>query len=375
MNLMTAHNQWANRPSDQRFETLADLRKSVHTRRMRARTHTVSVNDLHLSSEGEEIFVNGRLSKAAPSNWAFGQLSQVIGAPAGYLRSLPAPLAVNCIQHGLTKCEREEHKLMTLAPESGDNVLELQAVTSTSYGRIWDADVVDSVSRIVERTNGKFFNPKAYVCNGKGFGGITGEVKGSGLYASDRDVFVFMIDGGSLLDAGPRAQLNRGFIVWNSEVGSKTFGLMTFLFNQVCGNHIIWGAQNVNKLVIRHTANGPYRFDAEAAPELARYAQASAQPLIDTVRAAQAYMLPEPASKDETLISALAAWQPVRSARFTRSEISSAIDFAKAEEGDCRTLWHLVQGATAYARGFDFIDSRVDLEKRAGSLLSIVERN
>lgn len=368
---MTAHNQWATRPADQRYETLDELRKAVHNRRMRARTHTVDAKDIRISTTGvagdNSLLVNGKLSKAAPSNWAFGQLAGIVGAPAGYLRNLPAPLAAECLQHGLNKCEREEHKLMTLAPEdSTDGILGLQAVTSTSYGRIWDADVVDSVTRIVERTNGKFFNPKTYTEQG---------IKGSGLYASDRDVFVFMIDGGSVLDAGPRAQLNRGFIVWNSEVGSKTFGLMTFLFNTVCLNHIIWGAQNVNKLVIRHTAGGPYRFDSEAAPMLNEYAEASAQPMIDTVRAAQSYMLPQPASKDETLVQTLASWAPITKARFTRGEISSAIDFAKAEEGDCRTLWHLVQGATAYARGFDFIDSRVDLEKRAGSLLSIVERN
>lgn len=371
---MTAHNQWATRPADQRFETLDALRAAVHARRLRSRTHTVPVKDLRLSADSNEIFVNGRLSKAAPSHWAFGQLANVVGAPAGYLRNLPAPLAVQCIQHGLSTCDREEHKLMTLAPEQGE-VLDLQAVTSTSYGRIWDADVVDSVNRIVERTNGKFYNPKAYVNGGKGFAGVTGEVRGSGLYASDRDVFVFMIDGGSLLDAGPRAQLNRGFICWNSEVGSKTFGLMTFMFNVVCGNHIIWGAQNVNKLVIRHTASGPARFDGEAAPMLREYAEASAQPMIDTVKAAQAFMLPQPESKDQTLRDTLAAWSPIAKARFTRGEVASAIDFAKSEEGDCRTLWQFVQGATAYARGFDFIDSRVDLEKRAGSLLSIVERN
>jgi hypothetical protein len=41
------------------------------------------------------------------------------------------------------------------------------------------------------------------------------------------------------------------------------------------------------------------------------------------------------------------------------------------EEGDCRTLWHVIQGATAHARGFDYVDARVELETKAGKLLEL----
>ena len=44
---------------------------------------------------------------------------------------------------------------------------------------------------------------------------------------------------------------------------------------------------------------------------------------------------------------------------------------AVREEGECRTLWQFVQGLTAYARGFDFIYARTELETRAGKLLDI----
>jgi len=227
---------------------------------------------------------------------------------------------------------------------------------------------VDAVSRIVERTGGRFYNPRAYAHKGQanGFSTIdTGKTEPAGLYASDRDVFMFLIDGGSLLDAGPRAQLNRGFFVWNSEVGARTFGLMTFLFNVVCGNNIVWGAQDVNKVVIRHTSGGPARFDRDAVPALLEYVNASAKPLEDSVRKAQALVI---GSDQEQVTAYLLAH-----GKFSRSEIKSAIDFAKAEEGDCRTLWQLVQGFTAYARGFDYVDSRIDLETRAGKLLNVVQ--
>jgi hypothetical protein len=349
-NLYEASEQWRNRPADERFETLDALRQSVQARRLRSRSVDLETNRINITESDNRLVVNSSITACEPTHWSFGQLAVNIGAPASYLRSLPRPLVQQCFEHGLKNANRETVKFMTVARDEGPNIL--QAVTSATYGRIWDADVVDAVQRVVDRTGNRFNNPKDW----------TG--KRSGLYASDHDVFVFMVDGGSIVDAGPRAQINRGFIAWNSETGAKTFGLMTFLFNYVCGNHIIWGASEVNKLLIRHTSGGPYRFDSQAGPMLKAYVDASAQPVADTIKRAQDYLLP--AGKDDELLN----WT-AKHGKFSRSEVREAVNFAKAEEGDCRTLWQLVQGFTAYARGFDFIDSRVDLEKRAGALLNV----
>lgn len=297
---MQAHDQWRSRPMDQRFQTLDALAESVMGRRARSRSMDIDKGKVVAEVHDGGIVINNNITACAPTHWAFGQLATAsrlngVSAPANYLRQLPVDLAVQCLNTGFTGGDREAHKFMTIAapddaPDGTPNTL--QAVTSTTYGRIWDADCVAAVQRIVEKTNGKFYNPKAYAhregSQPNGFKTIdTERTVGSGLYASDHDVFMFMIDGGSLLDAGPRAQLNRGFIVWNSETGAKTFGLMTFLFNCVCGNNIIWGAKDVSQLLIRHTSGGPTRFDTEAAPMLKAYSEASAAPLMDTIRKAQ----------------------------------------------------------------------------------------
>jgi hypothetical protein len=311
---------------------------------------------VEVSLDNDALTVNSALTPCEPSHWAFGQFSTMLKAPAHYLRELPKPLLVDCLNHGIKNAPRDSVKFMTIASES-DQLATLQAVTSPTYGRIWDADCVDAVGRIVEKSGGRFYNPKAYTKDG---------IKPQGLYASDRDVFMFMIDGGSRLDVGPRAQLNRGFFVWNSEVGAKTFGLTTFLFNECCGNHILWGATDINTLAIRHTKNGPARFDKEALPVLLDYVNASAATEESVIRKAQDFLLPLNDKSELDLDKMLTPF------KFTSSERKSAIAFAKSEEGECRTLWDLVQGFTAYARGFDYLDSRTDLEKRAGSLLKLV---
>lgn len=361
VNLMEASKQWASRPADQRFETLQALRDSVHSRRLRSRSIDLDLPLIHVNkSEGDSFTINSGIAACEPSHWAFNQFAGLLKAPASYLRALPTPLLVDCLNHGLNSAPRDSVKFMTISSDD-EKPNRLQAVTSPTYGRIWDADCVDAVARLVERSNGKFHNPLAYGVSSQGQ--ISGTVaKPSGLYASDRDVFMFMIDGGSRLEAGPRAKLNRGFFVSNSEVGARTFTLTTFLFNEVCGNHIVWGATNINSLSIRHTKNGPYRFDSEAAPALMAYCNESVAREESAIRKAQNLLLP---TEPEALEKFLAPF------KFTKGEVKSGFDFAKAEEGECRTVWQLVQGLTAYARGFDYIDARTDLERRAGSMLNL----
>lgn len=364
---MTASAQWATRPADQRFQTLSALREAVHSRRLRSRSVDLDLGRIVVKPQGTTLEVNSAIAPCEPSHWALGQLSGIVGAPGNYIRSLSPQLASDNLNYGISRrvAERPDVKFMTVTNPGGGNAT-LQAVTSTTYGRIWDADAVDAVGRIVERSGGKFHNPMAYKIDtqkGNGFAGITGEKEPSGLFASDRDVFMFMIDGGSLLEAGPRCQLNRGFIVWNSEVGAKVLGLMTFCFNAVCGNLIIWGASDVNTLLIRHSRNAPTRFDTEAYPALVEFSERGQNAELETIKRAQRKMLPEKADD---------VFAMVQQFRITRAEMEEAVSYAEREEGQCASLFDLVQGGTAYARGFDYVDARLDVSKRFSNLLKLV---
>lgn len=260
--------------------------------------------------------------------------------------------------------------LRVLSPDGGSAAL--QAMTSTSYGRIWDADVVEAVQKIADWTGGKFHNPKAYPRLGGG------EPVPSGLYASDRDVFMFLVDGGSVFDVGPRAKMSRGFFAWNSEVGSRAFGLKAFMFNHVCGNHIVWGATQVAQLRIVHAGNAPARFVAEAVPALRDYT--SADPNLDAVAQAQKLALkalPLPGYNSASDSDAVLKKALGNKFNLTGSEIEEAVRCAAAEErrefGEL-TVWDFVQGLTASARDYEFVDARVDLESRAGRMLDALKQ-
>lgn len=346
--LDTASRQWATRPADERYATLADLKAAVSSRRSHSEQFTVTTSALHTVAEGEEVLVRGRHANATLTHWAFGQLARTAGAPAGYLRTLPAHIASNALNHGLASSTEKNTVLFT----EGAKHPMIRAVTSDSYGRIWDADVVSLVESLTG--DGGWAPPPAREVNGS---------SNAGLYASDHDVFTFLVNEGRRVEVGGE-DLGRGFFCWNSEVGNRTFGICTFLYRYVCGNHIVWGAQDVREVRIKHYSRAPLRARRdEVGPWLRRYAERGTYAEVRLVQGAQRTLLAE---KTEGVADFLRG-----KAGFTLTEAEQSLAYAKREEpnSDPRTLWAVANGATAYARDQQFNDDRFAIEAKTAKLL------
>lgn len=357
-NIFAASEQWASRPDDQRFLSLADLRASVEQRKSESWTATPRVSDLRTHIENGQLELEvfdptiGARRLLTPTHWGFNQLAQHANAPASYLRRLPRELAAINLQYGLERDNLRSDTLV-LAQSNGHN--QLRALTSQSYGRIWDLEVVQAVERVNQ--DGRWQIPAASYAT-------SNPKRATTLYASDRDVFIFLVDPSNPIEVGDE-KLFRGFYTWNSEVGAGTFGLTTFLYRYVCDNRIIWGATDVRELRIRHTGGAPERFAYEGAKYLAEYANESTREVAATIKAAQAFEIPKAAEKD-----GVSNWLKQRG--FTDALAKSAVAAAVAEEGQARNLWDIVNGITAHARTIPNTDARVSVETQAGKLLNLV---
>ena len=355
-NITAASQQWFSRPDDQRYLSLAELKAAVEQRKAESWTATPRTADLRVMADGNRLAVElydptrGQRLAVEPTNWGFGQLCQYAKAPASYLRTLPAEIAQIPMQWGLEFAPQREDALI-LAQSNGTH--ELRAMTSTSYGRIWDLDVVRSVERV--NADGRWQIPAASYAT-------TNPKRATTLYASDRDVFIFLVDPKNPVQVG-QDTLFRGFYTWNSEVGSATFGLTTFLYRYVCDNRIIWGATDVKEVRIRHTGGAPERFAHEGARYLARYAEESTAKLVEGIQRAQNADIPINAGNGDTVQS----WLQKRG--FTKAQAQGSVDAATAEEGKARTVWDVVNGITAYARTIPNTNDRVELEAKAGNLM------
>jgi len=356
--LTAASHQWATRPDDERYLSLAALKAAVLHRKSESWTATPTTHDIQIlpaASGGivAQVFDPTRGEKIAlhPTHYAFGQLAQYASAPAAYLRTLPAELAAINLQWGLERSPLREDSLV-LAQSNGTHAL--RAMTSTSYGRIWDSEVVDAVEKA--NLDGRWQIPAASYAT-------TNPKRATTLYAGDRNVFIFLVDPVNVIEIGDE-KLFRGFMVWNSEVGAAVFGLTTFLYRYVCDNRIVWGATDVRELRIRHTGGAPDRFAYEGQKFLAQYAEESTAAIVAGISAAQQKKIP--IGKDETV----AGWLQKRG--FTKSEAVASVDAGTAEEGKVRTIWDIVNGVTAFARSISNADTRVALETKAGKLMEIV---
>lgn len=351
-NLFTASHQWRNRPADERFRTLEALKNAVLNRKNTSFEGVVDTRDLKVTPVDDSIALNFSGQSLDLTNWAFAQLCNLSGAPASYLRTLPANLVSENLNYALPDT-RESAKLLV----TSNGTSTVRAFTSESYGRIWDIDVVRAVECLCEK-NPSWHNPPAY----KRTATDGTEMGNAGLYASDRDIFMFFIDENNPIEVGNEL-LSRGFFVWNSEVGKSSFGLTTFLYRYVCGNHIVWGAREVKEVRIRHSQHAPSRAFSEIIPALNRYIESSSTVEIQTIRKAMKY---HPANSKDKMVE----W--LQRQGFTKTVSEKAYDYAVSEESNGTSLWNMVQGLSAMARDRKHIDARVDLERQAGRLLNVL---
>jgi len=342
--------EWFSRPDDQRFLSLADLYASVRGRSDRSRTRTVESSAIRVEAARDNperltLALPGAETQVAPTHWSFGQLA-----------------GIN-LQYGLSTHRAEQVKTL----EIEDGRVELRAATGPDYGRIFDHELVEAVRRIAGNGTGDtrwkvpgvldwstgVYSPRVDISKDT-----------TTLYASDRDVFLFLVDdinpieAGRLPDGSPDLYF-RGFYCWNSEVGAKTLGLASFYLRAVCQNRNLWGVEDFQEITIRHSKYAAGRFAHEAAP--ARFAESSPMPFVTGIKAARAQIV---ARSDDDRAEYL------RKRGFSKAETTKIIDTVLAEEGHPpASVFDFVQGITAIARDKPHQDARLDLEGRAKKLL------
>ena len=362
--------EWFSRPADQRYLSLTELMAAVKGRAERSRTRTVESAAIRVEAHRDDpkrlaLVLPDADKPLAPTHWSFGQLASLVSAPAAYMRQLPAPLAAINLQYGLASHRAEQVKTL----ETDDGRTELRAVTGPDYGRIYDHELVAAVQRIAGNGTGDtrwkvpgvldwstgVYNPMVDIT-----------LDTTTLYASDRDVFLFLVDdmnpieAGKLPDGSPDLFF-RGFYCWNSEVGAKTLGIASFYLRAVCQNRNLWGVEEFQEISIRHSKYAATRFAHEAEPALTNFADSSPQPFIEGIRAARERIV---ARNDDDRTEFL------RKRGFGKAETAKIVETVLSEEGrPPESVFDFVQGITAYARGKTQQDARLDLETRAKKLL------
>ena len=351
MELFQAHHQWANRPEDERFTTLAEMHDVTSRYHASAREKTVDWSSLRLQAAGDDLSIVGDAGNAAKvTHYAFGQLCRRLDAPASYLRALPATLAAQNLNHALKN--RGEGRANLLFHQNGS--LVLRAATSEAYSRIWNYEVI---ARLMETCDRNGLVPAKST-----FRSFDPNEKPA-LYASDHDMFAFVMSNAREVVGPLGERLFRGVMATNSEVGDGSLKLIAFLFREICGNHIIWDASEIAEVRLIHVGDIRKRWNQ---------VQARVRHYMDGAASLEEASFVEyrkliAGSKEDVLDAVFGK----RIAGISRKLASEAYDAVVVDEdGDPRTKWGFAQGLTRISQQTSYADERTDLDRAAGKVLA-----
>ncbi len=378
LNLDQASKEWANRPDDERFASLSSLHDHCTYLHDRADEVQVDARSLTVGHKGADLFLTRGAGPVHFTNWSFGQMCRRIAAPASYLTSLPVALAADCLNSGLQA--KNSGQLSLLLHANGRNVL--RAATSDRYARIWNKSIT---SRLLSLEAEGWQVPPARPCREGQRGSrpaterdvlayrqsglsiqVGDTVAPAGLYASDRDMFAFLVNENNRIKDGTEGGLARGFFVKNSEVGDCSFTLTAFLYRFVCGNHIVWGAENVAEVKIRHVGEADGKAFHNLSVELRKYTAASAKSTEDMIVRAKACQL----AKDEEGLLDLLFNRRIASRDALEASYVEALKHEDVD-GAPVSAWGFAQGMTRYSQTLPYTADRTDLDIAAGKVLSM----
>ena len=279
-NLMEANYQWANRPNDERCWDINEFEAVTKERRENCHERDIAINDIDVITDSDEG-LKLRFGKkdelvVSLTNLAFGQLATRMDYPAGGLdpTKLPTTMIRDIMNERFRRVVNEgDNPVAKILFEGKSDKVVARCITTDSYTRFWDNQLVPLLRRMetqgwvipparpvgVEGERTRIATEKDVLAYNNAGGGIPVKIgdpiSPAGIYSGDRDSFVFMINQSDPIDDGGDTPLFRGRFVVNSETGTGAFSITDFLFQGVCGNHIIWDVQEVVKINYRHVGD------------------------------------------------------------------------------------------------------------------------
>ena len=355
----SAHREWARRPPDERYASVLALHDAARARRHRLEERTTRTLDVRTEAVGDAALALRDASghHAALTHWSFEQLASIAAAPPTYLRTLPATIAAEAINHGLGRHGREQHQLLV----DRDAPWTVHAITSQRYARVHHDELTARVLDLLAQ-HPAWSLPLAYK------DGVHGaERVPSGAYLGDRDMFLLLVDGNRNLDDPTdrsHAGLFRGFILRNSDVGAAALTLDVFWFRAICANKIIWGFHHVAGFRRRHVGASIHHdwtaslgavqqvLDADTAHDRTLLLRAQSQEL--------------GATRDAVIAAVL------QRLTLSAKQAGEAYTLAEQFEPNPRSFWGYVQGLTRLSQRTPWQDTRHALDRAASRLLTMV---
>jgi hypothetical protein len=342
------------RESEEHYGSFEALRRDASAQKQRCATLDAKDDRILFSDDGTHVHFGDATLRL--THYSLAQLAAMAKVPMPVLERLDGETRAKV----MNRCFPRNRRYRTALADRD----RLRAVTSDRYERVWDADVYDQVDRWL-LPNG--FVPAMPTINTDAQGtNILGNTRPA-LFRSDRDSFAFFYGDKSPGEDG-FGGLRKGIVVYNSEVGAKSFGFSTFYFREMCANFLVWDATRVKARRARHTGAV-----VEVVREFREALQAVGATL--TMRELDAFetsrttrFVPEGPSEKEQTVQRL-----VREFRMSEADAMEAADLVRAPEnpGDF-SVWGVVNAMTTAAKALPYASERFEATALAARLLDMI---
>lgn len=378
-----AMDQWSTRPDDERFETLESLDNALATMHNSSVEASTRMNQTRVEPLGNDLVVIGPANTpVAVNNWSFQTLCWRAEAPAQYLMKLPVDKAADLLTYGVQKKadDGKESVLLIDQRPNANGLPTLRAISSEVYARFWG----DWCSRMLfaARDGGFRVPPARPARHGQAGTRLATEgdviatahaslgikvgdaIAPAGLYAGDRNMFAFMVHEGRI-DMGGGRFLSPGFFMENSEVRERKYSLTTFWYDSICGNHIVWGMENVVEVDVVHAGRNAHNKAYDLTRKFVDGIRNSDPSEFARVVAASKVKVLGPKQED----SVDAAYKLVGKLGVSRKTLDSAYLSAARDGEDPNTAWGIAYGMTRRSQDNGNADNRTTVDRAAGMLL------
>ncbi len=362
--------QWASRSPDEAVFSIEELLlRTEHNKRSSAHKSGVSWDSLHVAADGERLGLVGQGGTPAYfSNWSLSQLCSLPSsdgagglAPAGFLGKLSASTAAQILNERMAAGIGRKREANLLVKRNGS--LQLRAITTDAYTRVWDHDLA---LRVADLCEGSSWGPAEAFKRAGDSGHAFGQAgKHDALplgWVGDRSMYVCLVDYDGVIHSDGNTYA-RFFLLSNSEVGAGslkvTFGLLDF----VCCNMILWGCTEVYEANFKHTRSIHERW-AEISGGFNRQLSAdNRSEILEGIQGARRVLIAD--SQPEVIAKVQAVTD------LPRKLVSGAYDVAAEAQryGDPRSVWGMVNGLTELSQTTSFADQRSAIDLKASRLL------
>lgn len=361
--------QWARRANDERFASYPELRTHIREKHGRAKELTLKADRLRVTDKStSRLLLMHEGQTMSPTNAAFTQLCQALKMPPSFIQECSAESAGMLLNEFMKKRSIDGELKALAYPNHTTGELSLEAITPTTYQRIWNADVLKAIDYLLH------LMPSFKVPGELDWGSMKHNPNvdttkdNTTLFAGERDMFVFMCDDLNPIECGKTSQGDTDvyfpfFKFVNSETGFGCLEGSSGYLRGVCFNRSLRGVEGVKSFKLRHTKNVIESFENASATLAKSLHSAEPKTFADLIQRARTLQI---ASNKEECVDFL------QKRTFSKRTADAIIDATVQEEGEePRTAFLMSAGITAYARSVEFQDRRNDLELTATKILEL----